>query len=80
MKMACADQCDESAVCLAKTARIVASEVLHIKTTFDVFFPKGCYENSVPRPALSFVKTVWDNPNIKQQTDNSVAQSSLTIA
>ena len=34
-KMACADQCDDSAVCLAKPAWIVTYEVLHTKTTFD---------------------------------------------
>ena len=79
-KMACADLCDDSTVCLATTARIVTCEVLHIKTAFDGFFPEGCYENSVPRPALSFVMTVWDNPNIKHQTDHPVAQSSPTIA
>ena len=79
-KMACNDQCDDSAVCLANTARIVTYEVLHTKTTFDVFFPEGCYENSVPWSALSFVRTVWDNSNINQQTNNPVAQSSPTIA
>ena len=78
-KMACANQCDDSAVCLANTARKVTYEVLHTNTTFDGFFPEGCYENYVPRSALSFVRTVWDNSNIKQQTNNPVAQSSLTI-
>ena len=79
--MTCADQCDDSAVRLANTARIVTYEVLHTKTTFDGFFLEGCYENSVPRPALSFVYgTVWDNSNIKQQANNPVVQSFLTIA
>ena len=78
-KMACANQCDDSAVCLANTARKVTYEVLHTNTTFDGFFLEGCYENYVPRSALSFVRTVWDNSNIKQQTNNPVAQSSITI-
>ena len=46
---------------------------------FDGFCPEGCQENFIPKSALSFVRMMWDNSNIKQQTDNPVAQSSLLL-
>ena len=80
LRKACEDDVSDDTLTLIKAARIVRKEMLSQATSFNGTFEENCQGKSVPASLLTLVTMLLYGTNIKDQSDVTESQCSLSIS
>ena len=64
------DDCDDEAIHLARSARIIRRDMLELKSTFNGLFDPNFQMNFAPTSLLALVNTILYGPSIQTQASS----------
>lgn len=75
------DDCDDEAIHLTRSERIIRRDMLQLKSTFNGSFEPNCQIESIPTTLLSLVNMILYGPSIQTQASSCAkSQAGLSIS
>ena len=79
LRKACHEDYDEEAICLARAAKIVRRDMLHLQAEFTGSFEEECQIKSVPHSLLTLVGMILEGPSIQSRV-TTMSQATLSMS